>query len=428
MSYILADDAIAALGHPKRGVDAQYFTPTSRRAFSNHQTKIRTARKFVLDDDFVRYAAVKACQMSPTQMLAMLKEYCRMPYPNIWLEWDEQLRCNAIQNYVVDSFENNADWFGSNDAHHPLWHTLLRETVKAAKNALDDENYLTKNVTERCGYLIEERTDNDALQSKEEAIFTCHFFIADTKDQSTALDSEKKLVSSPVGYAIKFDEPYSEEDHNRLLQDFQGNVEGNPYRYIDDAETTKSFGASKALVTLNSRWWSVLHHNDPWMGNYYAHMRPVQCEPIYWWCNTEKSFEPHILQLLTEKFSNSLEGDPRFVITVLSLLNYDWILKDNQVRSKTQRRRFGRRVSGNTYSIVSIDLPKRKGIEVFMRDFDKDSCATRRLHEVRGHWCVSKTTKKRWWRKSHKRGDANLGVISHDYELNHSTSGWNHNV
>lgn len=40
-----------------------------------------------------------------------------------------------------------------------------------------------------------------------------------------------------------------------------------------------------------------------------------------------------------------------------------------------------------------------------------------RLHEVRGHWCVRKSTGKRYWRKAHKRGDASLGIVFHDYTV-----------
>lgn len=38
-----------------------------------------------------------------------------------------------------------------------------------------------------------------------------------------------------------------------------------------------------------------------------------------------------------------------------------------------------------------------------------------RLHDVRGHWCTVKATGTRYWRNHHKRGDASLGVVFHDY-------------
>ena len=86
MTYVLADDAIAALGNPKRGVHAVSTGPAARRAMRSQQAKIRTARKFVLDDDLVRYASKLACRMSPTQMLALVQQYSRTPYSSVWIE------------------------------------------------------------------------------------------------------------------------------------------------------------------------------------------------------------------------------------------------------------------------------------------------------------------------------------------------------
>jgi hypothetical protein len=40
---------------------------------------------------------------------------------------------------------------------------------------------------------------------------------------------------------------------------------------------------------------------------------------------------------------------------------------------------------------------------------------TPRLHEVRGHWAVRKKSGKRYWVKSHKRGDPTKGAVFHDY-------------
>lgn len=414
MTYVLADDAIAALGNPKRGVHAVSTGPAARRAMRSQQAKIRTARKFVLDDDLVRYASKLACRMSPTQMLALVQQYSRTPYSSVWIEWNEHARVNAIQQYVVDSVESNDPFFNVEGKRSK---GILEESVRHAKDALDKgDAYLQENIAERCGYLIEERT-NPIIRG-EESIFTCHFFIAN-KDNLAEARSDQELVSSAMGFAVKFEEPYSKEDHIGLLKNFDKNIDTS-----DEALQKNMTGEIQSLYIMNSEWWSQIHQRDDNLTHYFMHMRPVQCEPVYWWCHTENGFSARQMDALTKHFSKVLEGDPRFIITVLALLNYDWVLKDNKARSTTPRRRFGRRVAGNSYSIVSIDLPKRRGVEVFMRDLDKGAEGTRRLHEVRGHWCVSKTTGKRWWRKSHKRGDASLGVINHDYELNHGGDEW----
>ena len=435
--YVLADDAIAALGNAKRGVFTASNGPAARRALAAQQTKIRTARKFVLDDDLVRYAAKLACRMSPTQMMALIQQYSRVPYSKVWIEWNEHVRVNAIQQYVVDSCNdiNSMDvetrksfqqtlspgGFSWSDTEE-MSRTILQNSVKSAQEALDrGDAYLLENIAERCGYLIEEGNPDNVLDCAEH-FFTCYYFVADNENQARARDNQK-LVGSPTGYSMRFEAPYSENDHRRLLQRLIG-TDFEPPVPIEEQLEHNLKNEVKFIATMNSKWWIAAHSQDPNLMNYFEYMRLVQCEPVYWWCHTENGFSAQQMQGLAERFSKVLEGDPRFIITVLALLNYDWVLKDNKARSTTPRRRFGRRVAGNSYSIVSIDLPKRRGVEVFMRDLDKDAEGTRRLHEVRGHWCVSKTTGKRWWRKSHKRGDANLGVINHDYELNHGGDEW----
>ena len=39
-----------------------------------------------------------------------------------------------------------------------------------------------------------------------------------------------------------------------------------------------------------------------------------------------------------------------------------------------------------------------------------------RQHDVRGHWATRKKSGKRYWVRSHKRGDASVGTIFHDYQ------------
>lgn len=45
---------------------------------------------------------------------------------------------------------------------------------------------------------------------------------------------------------------------------------------------------------------------------------------------------------------------------------------------------------------------------------EREKC---REHEVRGHWAVRKKSGKRYWVRSHKRGDPSRGTVFHDYQL-----------
>ena len=64
-------------------------------------------------------------------------------------------------------------------------------------------------------------------------------------------------------------------------------------------------------------------------------------------------------------------GDMRFIVSVLSLLNYDLIVQQKKEPAKTKiaHVRYGRKVPTNEYSLINIDLPKPKGKTVYEKIF-----------------------------------------------------------
>ena len=64
-------------------------------------------------------------------------------------------------------------------------------------------------------------------------------------------------------------------------------------------------------------------------------------------------------------------GDIRFIISVLSILNYDLIVKETQkpASHKVKHVRFGRSVPTNEYSLLNIELPKPRGKTVYEKIF-----------------------------------------------------------
>ena len=64
-------------------------------------------------------------------------------------------------------------------------------------------------------------------------------------------------------------------------------------------------------------------------------------------------------------------GDMRFIISVLSLLNYDLIVQQKQqpAKNKITHVRYGKRVPVNEYNLINIDLPKPKGRVVYEKIF-----------------------------------------------------------
>lgn len=70
------------------------------------------------------------------------------------------------------------------------------------------------------------------------------------------------------------------------------------------------------------------------------------------------------------------------------------------------------------WKTIEIDNVVRKRFDSAVRAHKRR--AAQREHGVRGHWVTSKLGKK-FWRKAHKRGDASVGTIFHDYVTKTST-------
>lgn len=80
-----------------------------------------------------------------------------------------------------------------------------------------------------------------------------------------------------------------------------------------------------------------------------------------------------------------------------------------------EKRRRKNKVPLYEWKTIVIDPNEVKRVrDVVASHRRKEKC---REHEVRGHWAVLKRTGKRYWVRSHKRGDPSKGTVFHDYQL-----------
>ncbi len=110
----------------------------------------------------------------------------------------------------------------------------------------------------------------------------------------------------------------------------------------------------------------------------------------------------------------------RFVMSLISVLNYPWIDKEVVTAKPQQRSKTPRVTATDSYHRCKINLPKPDGVISRGNEPRTDSCG-KRLHQVRGHWRVYRNDAdefvRRTWIKPHHRGDAKLGVVHKDYQL-----------
>ena len=110
----------------------------------------------------------------------------------------------------------------------------------------------------------------------------------------------------------------------------------------------------------------------------------------------------------------------RFVITLINLLNYPWVKKEVVTARPQQRSKSPQVTPSDSYYRCKINLPKPEGVVSRGNEPRTDSYG-KRLHQVRGHWRVFRNDEgefvNRTWIKAHQRGNAKLGVVHKDYQL-----------
>ena len=408
--FTLADDLIAVMGNPKRGLAHNFRTRTAKEAMQRVRDAIRSSRKFVLDDELVQFAARMATLITPEQCISLIRNYVRCPFPNNWIEWDEITRVEAIGQTIID---------------HP--DRFQPELIERSKKFLDEEpnGPMHQSQARRVGYHVADPHQvvgyTGGLIKSPELIGQC-FYVG-----SDGPDSPEILMGSPIGFTVKLETGYTKEDDRMRGASFLGHMPTQ-----EELERLSADDAFQVLNMLSDWWWSgevspgSEFKKDEVPSDVIAlanHIRPIQTHAVHWLINTELGFNADELAKVSNLGMSICEGDPRFILTVMALLNHDWVIKEPTQRMQGSRRRWGNYVRGNAYHVISIDLPKNRGIEVTMKSF-AESKTQRRYHEVRGHWMFIKKSKKRVWRTSCHRGDPALGVITHDYELTKGDSNW----
>ena len=392
--FSLADETMAALSSPKRGMVAQpniFKTAggNARKAANNVYKNMRQATRFVLEDELTEYVARLSAQISAERAYQMLTEVARLPTDLIWVEWNEKVRVKEI-NAAVDNF-------------------------------LEDTEM--EHISDRVGYLCENTGDDRAM-------FTMAFRDNNFDNKVTIANQPfsigaEKVYMSPVGFELNFSGAYSEEESRRRVADFlydddEKSVEGFINTGMSGYNSFESFQSAnrEASRQLLSRWWTANMAGEK-MLELIDSIVACQTHAVHWWCHTDNgNFDSEMLARASSMALTSAEGDARFMICLLGVLNFDWFINEPTRKFAHTRVRYGKVRKGNEYRVITLKLPKKTG-KVINIDQHEEATTTKRLHEVRGHWCVRRKSGKRYWRKAHKRGDKSLGTITKDYKLDH---------
>jgi hypothetical protein len=358
-SPVLANMVQAALAETKKGFAVYTGGSVAEAMRRNMQADMATMQKFMVDNTLLD-EIVKASFVKPQTLLAMLHR--AMPcFDSMWIEWDEQARRTSRKN--------------AHDKYTPDMYIKFGDDVKG----------------NRTGYHI--RRVNDKIVYAKYGI-TIH-------------EGSERIAAYPMGFEIS--------NGDRIFSDKAEMLEANYNQETSDI--------------IFAPWYYAKYSKDPVQREFLDEIMYkcglIQTAAMHWSIPAQKfkmGWEPNeMAELVKRNFSADQGkygmGDVRFLIALLSTLNYDQVIHLNTTPpKKIDHIRFGRVVPKNEYKVVTIQLPKPRGVKVYEQMFTGHG-TPKREHWVRGHHRRIKGRSEPTWIPPHIRGNSDLGTIIHDYKL-----------
>jgi hypothetical protein len=360
------------------------------------------AQKFIVSNKLIDHAA-EASMSKPKVLLEMIKRAIP-PFKNMFIEWDEDYRV------------------------HALWHMYEKYLPQYKDKIKFPEDH-----AERIGYHI-------------------YHYESPTGDSwfmyEMWLMIDKKWFASPLASIVRNDEDW---DMNKAFRQFKFNeakaqdlptefrhymldaenynketvaqgqkIIGAPYTLMYFAEEKERFKA-KSLDEKGEDY-GIMH-------DIYSRLTTVQGRAMHWMIPKEQFKQGWSVDSMTKISEQHLQlisgGDIRFIVSVLSILNYDLIVKQVQkpAKHKIKHIRFGRSVPTNEYSLLNIELPKPRGKTVYEKIFSGHG-TPKKWHKRRGHWRRYRDAQgnvtKRIWVAECEAGSKAYGEKINDYNLQKS--------
>jgi len=416
---ILANEFISALSVPNKGVFGYKGSDIAKETARLQLHTITDSQKFILNDDLVK-------QATEFSMTINLKNFYEMyekaipPFNNMWIEWDDYERAKFIREFKTS------------------------EEDRSKIEAIDD-----KPVGFRMGYHIEK-----LFEGTEKEGYLC------TPTMKYEIDYEKELAKLSTKTNAKFYQPYCGfmlyRDQWTLKKQLVANKDIPADDRIYKAKDLKDGFLRNSMVLLGTEWsldslfddytgqkrMSFLssydkQNDDLWMPmmkklvtdtknrkwkkyfiNKLSNRFQIAQSALFNCTLSDEEFKRGYEQSNEEMINRSLismSGDARFLVTIISMLNYDFIVKTpTKPTQKISHLRYGRNTPKNEYKIVTIELPKPKGHKITKNDFTGHG-TPKKEHMRRGHWRWQNN--KRTWVNPCKVGNKKHGTIIHDYKL-----------
>lgn len=372
--------------------------------------KINEATRFEMDDDFT--TAAEKASLLDVRKLATLFTRARPPYDLMWIEWNRKPR----------------------SAYHKIW--AKEQSVFVAP---EDEG----KADDRQGYLIERITDVPGRDSL--------YRISEFSYKS----GEEGLGMWPMGLIIDLDEVII--DRNLITKEDVMAMVTSPDKtpFLTDRDVIMMTGSLLVepflgFYSLGPAWVNAQDVFVGWDKQNYALKPGPKSEALQFitkhavgylagaagqwlWNKIGRGLvTQENMKTVAETMSMILvngAGDLRFVSALLGLMNTFKIVA-TEPKLPEESRGYQHRMVGNKkvdyliFKKLTIKLPENKPLESRIRNISA-AIIHKRAHQVRGHYRTlhkGTGTQRDVWIKQHQRGDAALGYIEKEYEIDAGVS------
>lgn len=376
---ILADIAMGALSNPN--LLKSPLLPADRKTAALHwKTKVRNARRYILDEDMTR-AAVRLGTYHPDVLLRMLRR-ARTPHQSVWLEWD------------------------------------VRGQIEEAGGEFD-----TDNAPPRTAVLVER------LDDAEPSYRMTAFDISPDPRDNTVIVSPFSIVYHLIEKLGKM----HDGEGQRLLGEYWVEMEGtNEQSRTSEVLMGSAFEVAKQQADSPEERAFLLGQIQEVADHAAITTTPKIGRKVMEISRAHPGGKQQLMHMLMEE-----AGTFRIAISILALLNAsDRVVTETPWRHVQKNRLVG----GNIvpfleHMLVTLKLPRKAAVERTLRSFNE--AIPKRRHEVDGHWrhrrgvgdpsCehvfaeLSPTREKcvicgfdHWFVNEHMRGTAELGFVTRD--------------
>ena len=457
---MMASEIIAALSDPRRNISSFKNHKYAHGTAQDLRVNLVQSKKFVIDDSLL-YNLVQASMVRPKSFMKAI-EIAKPPFPNMFIEFNEQALFKAYKKFyttrypalipfirerLLDVYDNKRKGYhiveNQKGTNFVAWTRITDEAIEHIKKVNTDYSHLGLNNDEKkavnnlgkwCvspyGFSIahvsdEELSFNKRVQQIRESTEQFNHTYKDRFEKGE-VDGTDQITWPGVSF---FGEDYFHYYSDRWatgldkrikeLSEMRKRNGGTDYIYGRHPLIGKGFNRSAAHRVVTQGDFASIVSKMSWTSSYaLAWMLPE--DTIKQKKYRLDDVEERRAMEITYSF---IRGQAKFLVAALAMFNFDHVIfkKKQRETKKIKHISRGQAIPFNEYSLMTIELPKPRGVKRYEREFTGHG-TPKCEHWRCGHWRRFRdrfgNVTRRIWINAKKVGNKAYGTKQTEYKLN----------